>query len=191
MSLVTLFNSRKQLLANKPLVSYLSDIKTGKYKESVERLRLVKNLGSDKSVQTQKRMIPRMTVCGRFRYEKFKMEFVDYSQCLFFEIPYLRPHDMLEAKAILMRSPYVLSFYKNAIGDGLCFIAKSSRGVEFHDKMYKKAYTHFSNLLDTKRITLDTGIEKSSMLSYDPEIHLNLACIPFLRYGQIQKPSSH
>lgn len=184
MSIVTLFEYPRKLIVAMPLINIIGNIKSGKYADSVDRLRDMYHCKLDTLFNVQKRHIPVFTIAGNFNFQSERLELVSYSRYLFFEVKYLRPDKMRDVRLLLERNPYIFSIFKNALGLGICFIVKVDVGKGYHDCIYKKAYRYFEKNLGIDRIQKD-GLEltHACMMSYDPRATINPACIPFPYYG--------
>ncbi len=180
MSLVTLFGYPKRVVSVLPLITFISQIKRGKYEDTIERLRDMHLRELDSLIDSQTRMIPKFSIAGNFKIENRQLEIINYSGYLFFEIKYLHPREYENAKSFLMRCPYVFACFKNTIGHGICFILKSEEEIESHSKVFRRAYRYFEKKLGTKRLSKEGGdLQHLCMMSFDPKAQVNIASISF------------
>ena len=68
MSIVTLFEYPRKLIVAKPLLNIIGNIKSGKYADSVDRLRDIYHSKLDTLFDVQKRHIPVFTIAGNFNF---------------------------------------------------------------------------------------------------------------------------
>ena len=187
MSIVTLFGYPKRVVSILPLITFISQIKRGKYEDLIERFRDMNLRELDTLIDSQRRMIPKFSIAGNFKMENRQMEIINYSHFIFFEIKYLHPREYENAKSFLVRCPYVFAVFKNTLGQGICFVIKSEKEMEDHSKVFRRAYRYFEKKLGTKRLSKDGGdLQHLCMMSHDPKAHINIACIPFPLRGHIK-----
>lgn len=180
MSIVTLFGYPKRVVSVLPLITFISQIKRGKYEDMIERFRDMHLRELDTLIDSQRRMIPKFSIAGNFKVENRQLEIIDYSGYLFFEIKYLHPREYESARSFLVRCPYVFACFKNTMGHGICFIVKSEEKIESHSKVFRRAYRYFEKKLGTKRLSREGGdLQHLCMMSFDPKAHVNIASIPF------------
>ena len=89
MSIVTLFGYPKRVVSVLPLITFISQIKRGKYEDMIERFRDMHLRELDTLIDSQRRMIPKFSIAGNFKIENRQLEIINYSGYLFFEIKYL------------------------------------------------------------------------------------------------------
>ncbi len=187
MSMVTLFGYPKRIVSVLPLITFISQIKRGKYEDMVERFRDMHLRELDTLLEPQSRMIPKFTIAGNFKIEHQQLEMITYSHYLFFEIKYLHPREYENAKSFLVRSPYVFAVFRNTLGHGICFILRSEKEMEFHAQIFRRAYRYFEKKLGTKRLSKEGGdLQHFCLMSFDSKAHINIACIPFPLRGSIK-----
>ena len=187
MSIVTLFHYPKKVVAAKPLISFISDIKKGKHEFSVERMRDMYLRELDTQFDLERRQLPKFSIAGNFKSDNHHLELITYSGYLFFEIKYLRPRDLEYVNSLLRRNPYVFASFKNTLGQGICWILKTEVEIENHAKIFRRAYRYFEKKLNRKRISKEgLEIQHLCQMSFDPKTHVNIACIPFPLRGHIK-----
>ena len=174
MSIVTLFGYPKRVVSVLPLITFISQIKRGKYEDMIERFRDMHLRELDTLIDSQRRMIPKFSIAGNFKVENRQLEIINYSGYLFFEIKYLHPREYENAKSFLMRCPYVFACFKNSMGNGICFILKSEEGIESHSKVFRRAYRYFEKKSDFFEIEEECWEEKFEFFSRNSENIKNL-----------------
>jgi len=180
MSIVTLFGYPKRVVSVLPLITFISQIKRGKYEDMIERFRDMHLRELDTLIDSQRRMIPKFSIAGNFKVENRQLEIIDYSGYLFFEIKYLHPREYESTRSFLVRCPYVFACFKNTMGHGICFILKSEEKIESHSKVFRRAYRYFEKKLGTKRLSKEGGdLQHLCLMSFDPKTHVNIASISF------------
>lgn len=187
MSIVTLFQYPKKVISSQPLITFISRIKRGNYEDMIDRYRDMYHRKLDTIFDSQRRQIPRFSIAGNFKSDNYNLKLISYSQYLFFEITYLHPRDFEYVRIMLQKNPYVFASFKNALGHGICFIVKTDTDLENHSKAFNRAHRYFSKKLKTKRLSKDgDNIQHLCLVSHDPDLQLNIACIPFPLRAQIK-----
>lgn len=180
MSIVTQFKYNKLVVCAKPLITFISQIKSEKYEKEIEQLRYYDQNNFEAQYTSQRRMIPRISIAGNFKSDMYSMEMISYSGFLFFEIPYIHPKEYETKRQSLITNPYVFAAFRNAMGCGICFIIKSAEAKKKHKEVFRRCYKYFSRKLDTKRISQDgRDLDHLVLMSSDKDAHLNIASIPF------------
>lgn len=163
-----------------PLYNILNQIKTGKYKRIIEKLRNSHRKDTDGEFDSLVRVIPRFSVSGNFILKKDKMKMVSYSGNLFLEIPYLNDQDMQSVKFILRKDPYVIAFFENALKNGLVILVCSDGKLKQHQANFQLAVRYYQAVTGIKNFS-SGGIlaDCTCMISYDEEAYIGLEALPF------------
>jgi len=183
MSVITLFNYYQRPKRMIPLLNILNQIKTGKYRYLIERLRYSHEHDPGDEFNSLTRIIPKFSVSGNFIIAKEKERIVSYSGNLLLEIPYLNRRDLESVKSQLKDDPYVMACFVNALDCGLVIIIRSDGPKEKHRLYYKLALNYYRNLTGVKEFS-ERGIRMNHccMVSLDEDAFIGLGAIPFSDY---------
>ena len=158
-----------------PLYNILNQIKTEKYKGIIKKLRNAHQKDTGGEFDSLARVISRFSVSGNFILKDNKMKMVSYSGNLILEIPYLNDQDMQSVKFILRKDPYVITFFENALKNGLVILVCSDGKLKEHQKNFQLAVKYYQAITGVKRFS-SRGIlaDYTCMISSDKDAYLSL-----------------
>jgi len=183
MSVITFYNYYNRPKKMIPLINVLNQIKTGKYRYLIERLRYAHEHDPGDEFESLTRIIPRFSVSGNFTINKEREKIVSYSGNFLLEIPYINQRDLESVKRQLKDDPYVMACFVNALNCGLVIIIRSNGRKDQHRLHYKLALNYYRNLTGVKGFS-ERGIRMnhSCMVSLDEDTFIGLGAIPFSDY---------
>ncbi|QHS63266.1 BT4734/BF3469 family protein [Chitinophaga agri] len=158
----------------------LTDIKSDKYRDQVEKLRIHLEGGDIDGYNIHKKTLPSVTFCATFQ-DKRKREFLkEYNNIIVIDIDKLNEEEFLRAKNVLYSDKYVFTYWESPSQKGLkglialsyTFNIENSKVDEIHRSSFQKISTYF---FDTYQIQLDeSGSDTTRLcfLSFDPNICL-------------------
>jgi len=175
MSVVTLFNYYQRPKKMIPLFNILNQIRTGKYRYLIERLRYCREHDSGDEYNYLSQVIPTFSVAGNFVLRNEKLEMVSYSGNLYLEIPYMNERDLKDVKALLRKDPFVMACFENALKCGLVILVNGSGAPENHYTSFKLAVKYYEKLTGAKVFDL-SGMRAAAtcMVSMDDDIYISI-----------------
>ncbi len=183
MSVITIFDYFKKTKSCLPLINILLQIKTGKYRSQIERLRKFREEGIGDNYDQQKKVIPLFSVAGNFKTEKDKLRMVSYSGNLLLEISYLNQRDFKTVKMLVANDPYVMACFENALGNGLVFIVRSNGVVEEHGMLFNLALKYYKGLTGVNHFSKEgKSIFHICMVSFDEHIYIGMEAKSFSEF---------
>ena len=183
MSGITIFNYYNRPKKILPLYNVLNNIKTGKYRYLVQRLRDCYEDDPGGEYDSLVQIIPRFSVSGNFTLEKEKMRMVSYSGNLLLEIPYMNERDRNSVKELLIKDPYVLACFENALRSGLVILVHGNGKPDSHYSNFKLAVKYYQKLTGAKVFDLaGMRAKHTCMVSMDKDIYIGLESVPFSNF---------
>jgi len=156
-----------------PLFNILNQIKTGKYRYLIERLRYSHEHDPGDECNELDRIIPRFSVSGNFIMKKEKLEMVSYSGNLLLEIPYINERDRKDVKALLRKDPFVLACFENALKCGLVILVNGTSTPEKHSTNFKLAVKYYEKLTGARFLGFSGKWKTATcMVSLDEDIYI-------------------
>jgi|GEM_PF-1915435 len=185
MSIITIFNYYGRPKKVLPLYNLLNQIKTGKYRYLVERLRSCYEDDPDDEFHSLKRVLPSFSVAGNFVLKRDKFKMVSYSGNLLLEIPYLNSRDRKSVKALLRKDPFVIACFENALNTGLVILVHGSGIPEMHAINFKSAVRYYRRLTGEKVFSSEgKRIRATCMVSLDEDIYIAVGSDSFTEFLQ-------
>ena len=183
MSVITIFNYYNRPKKILPLYNVLNNIKTEKYRYLVQRLRDCYEDDPGGEYDSLVQIIPRFSVSGNFTLEKEKMRMVSYSGNLLLEIPYMNERDRKSVKKLLIKDPYVLACFENALRSGLVILVHGNGKPDSHYSNFKLAVKYYQKLTGAKVFDLaGMRAKHTCMVSMDKDIYIGLESVPFSNF---------
>ncbi len=176
MSIISILSpNRKQLIASKPLLNILHQIKSGLYSEEIGKLReaFESNVETPEAIEND--IIPWFSISGHFKQRQKSLELVSYSSYMIFEIIYLNETDQAGFKEALIESPFIYALFKNTVGTGLNFIVATDSKFPNHQSNFWKVKSYFQEYLKINRISIKGEVlDYFCRFSWDTELYMNL-----------------
>ena len=173
MSIITIFNYYNDPKSMLPLYNILNQIKTGKHRYLIGRLRSCYEDDPGGEFDSLVRIIPRFSVAGNFTMKRDKLKMISYSGNLLLEIPYLNDRDRKSVKKLLMKDPFVMACFENALKSGLVILVHGNGRSERHQTNYRAAVRYYKNLTGAKFFALGgMRFDHTCMVSLDEDIYI-------------------
>lgn len=183
MSIITIFTYYDHPKRMLPLYNILNQIKTGRYRYLVERLRECYEDDPGGEFDSLARIIPRFSVSGNFILKRDKVKMVSYSGNLLLEIPYLNERDRKSVKKLLQKDPFVMACFENALKSGLVILVRGNGQSEKHKANFKLAVKYYKNLTGAKIFALGgMRLNHTCMVSLDEDIYIKVGAESFTEH---------
>lgn len=164
----------------------LTTIKSGNYEiqNRISRLRQQVNSDGEKNERydTFKKQLPAFTTAGVFKVRNKNLESItSYSQLTILDIDKLLQqkvsvHDIRQKIAAF---PEVVAGFTSPGGDGFKIIIKIDSQAEHHEWATMQVMKHFEKHLAVEIDPSGKDISRLCFFSFDPDIYINTAIIPF------------
>lgn len=163
------------------LTSFLSDVQSGKWQDSVLKIRTITDIDQRKAEKTK---LPSVTISGIFG-KRVDNDCKLHSGFIAIDLDNLG-NEVEGTRELLKADPYIYSGFTSVSGTGLCLLFKIDS-----DK-HREAFEGIADYLIKKyQIIVDpTGVNPSRLrfVSYDPELFINEGSLKFKKYLPKPKP---
>ena len=123
MSIISILSpNKRQLVASKPLLNILHQIRSGLYQKEVEQFRRYARTHLEASEEIRNDQLPWFSIAGHFKQRNRGLELISYSKCMLLELFFLDESDFQTMKEQLLEDARVMACFRNAKGTGLCFV---------------------------------------------------------------------
>jgi hypothetical protein len=171
---VTLFKNFTEIIGNTRLDDLICDIKNGKYKWQVEKLRRLVAEGKQKDYNKQKKSLYSFTPSGTFANGRKQDLMKSYSNIIILDIDKLDMTTLQFAKEKVQNEKYTFVMFESPSGNGLKILVRVSTGREHHLAAYHQVKSYYENILGLPIDKSGKDITRLCFVSYDPEAFLDL-----------------
>lgn len=170
---VGLYKDFVKPIQNISLNEILKEIKTGTYKDDVEYLRGVKQMGNDDLANNLKNKLFGFTTSGTFGTPRSKNNIETYSQTLCLDFDKI-PNDEIEnLKQIVNNCSYTLASFISPSGQGIKVFVSVDSDVSRHEEVYAQVAYYYKNLTGFDYDPKCKDVGRLCFVSYDPELFYN------------------
>lgn len=157
------------------LISFLNDVQTGKWQDSVLKIRTIEDKELKKLEKTK---LPNVTISGIFG-KRIDNDCKLHSGFIAIDLDNLG-NEVESTRELLKHDPYIFSGFTSVSGTGLCLLFK------IDGEKHREAFEGIADYLIKKyQIIVDpTGVNQSRtrFVSYDPDLFINEGSIKFKKY---------
>jgi hypothetical protein len=144
---VSVFKNFNQIVETIDLSTILENIRSGKYLAIVLPLRELISLDKIAEYNEKKKSLPAFTPSGLFENGR-KLEFLEeYSGCLVLDLDKLTYDQLYEAKAKIIKIPYIYSCFISPSGQGLKILVKVISRPVFHKQVFEQVKDYYEQQL--------------------------------------------
>jgi hypothetical protein len=176
---VTLFKNFTEVIGNTQLDNLICDIRNGKYKWQVEKLRKLVAEGKQKDYDKQKKALYAFTPSGTFSSGRKQDLMKSYSNIIILDIDKLDQETLQFAKEKAVNEKYTFAMFESPSGNGLKILVRVSTGREHHLAAYNQAKGHYESILGLSIDRSGKDVTRLCFVSYDPDAFLFLESQPF------------
>lgn len=170
---VGLYRNFVKLIENVYLNEIFEEIKTGVYKDDVEYLRGMKQMGNDSLADDIKKKLFAFTTSGTFGTPRSKNNIETYSQTICLDFDKI-PNDEIEnLKQIVNNCNYTLASFISPSSQGLKVFVLVDSSVSSHDEVYAQVANYYKNLTGYDYDPSCKDYTRLCFVSYDPELFYN------------------
>jgi len=171
---VTLFKSFTEAIGNCKLDDLICDIKNGKYKWQVEKLRKLVVEGKRKDYDKQKKALCAFTPSGTFSSGRKQDLMKSYSNTIILDIDKLDQATLKFAKEKVLNEKYTFAMFESPSGKGLKILVRVITGKKYHLAAYNQVRGHYESILGLSIDRSGKDITRLCFVSYDPDAFLDL-----------------
>jgi hypothetical protein len=170
---VGLYRDFIKLVQNLTLNEIFEEIKTGIYKDDVEYLRGMKQMGNDSLADDIKKKLFGFTTSGTFGAPRSKNNIETYSQTICLDFDKIPNGEIENLKQIVNNCSYSLASFISPSGQGLKVFVSVDSGVSSHEKVYAQVSNYYKNLTGYDYDPSCKDYTRLCFVSYDPELFYN------------------
>ena len=176
---VSIFKNFNKVTENKPIESILSDIKTGKWKTDIEKLRNLKKQNKVEQFDSLKKSLPAFTPSGQFENGR-KPEFLkEYSKLIVIDIDKLPEKKLQTVKTKASECKYTFACFVSPGGNGLKILVKVDSDKDQHLLAFNCLKKYFDKQLDIDIDKSGKDITRLCFVSFDSGLFYNPESKPF------------
>lgn len=170
---VGLYKDFVKRIQNIPLNEIFEEIKTGIYKDDVEYLRGVKQMGNDVLADSLKLKLFGFTTSGTFGAPRSKDTIETYSQVICLDFDNVQETELEELKRSVSNCPYTLASFISPSGQGLKVFTLVDSNADTHTDTYIQVGNYYKELTGFDYDAKCKDITRLCFVSYDPELFYN------------------
>ncbi|MDD4149244.1 MAG: BT4734/BF3469 family protein [Bacteroidales bacterium] len=168
---ISIYEHFNKVIDNKSLDEILDQVRKGKYKVQVEKLRALLNNGLEKEYTTSKKSLPAFTPSGKFNGGR-KLEFLqEYSRILILDIDKIEDLKSIKAKA--KKCIYTLACFESPSGKGIKILVRTDNSVTKHREAFLRAQSYYEKVLGVQIDPSGKDVTRLCFVSYDPDLYFN------------------
>ena len=190
MASATIFTGYSTPVENRSLILITKDIKEGKYKNEIEKIRALAAEGKNDEADKLKRKLLAFTPSATFIGGRTKECLDMYSQFVILDLDNLTPGEINTAFMKVIAIPYTFSCFRSPI-NGLKILVEITSTQEFHEQAYKQVADYYEQQLGLIVDRSGKDITWLCFVSYDPDAYrtINNEKFPIIIDGILQKES--
>jgi hypothetical protein len=170
---VGLYRDFIKLVQNLTLNEVFEDIKTGIYKDDIEYLRGMKQIGNDYLADSLKLKLFGFSTSGTFCSPRSKDTIETYSQAICLDFDNVQETDLEELKRSVNSCPYTLASFISPSGQGLKVFSLVDTNADAHTDVYIQVANYYKDLTGIEYDSKCKDITRLCFVSYDPELFYN------------------
>ena len=180
MATATIFTGFNQPVEDRSLILILNDIKAGKYRAEVERIRSCIASGETDKADQLKKQLPAFTPSGTYDGGRKANLLKQYSGFVHLDFDKLTPEQLYEIKARVAQISYTSGCFRSPSGNGLKVLIEVNTTELHHDLAYRQVQDFYENSLGVLCDPKCKDITRLCFVSYDPDLYKNLENEKFL-----------
>jgi hypothetical protein len=170
---VSVFKDYVYKIEDTPLINIINDIKTGKYKAQINKIRSLKDQGKEKEANELKTQLPAFTATGTFNDGRSITKINTYSKYLILDIDKLTATQLKDVINTAHLAPYTQASFISPGGKGLKIIVKVNTAQEHHNEAYNQVVDYYEQALNIDIDTSGKDICRLCFVSYDEDCYIN------------------
>lgn len=178
MSQISIYRNAKDStsLEVQDIFQFLEDVRSGKYKDLVERIRNESDIATRKHL---KESCPMVTISGTFSKRR-RADLIKHSGLICIDIDNIAPHFFVKLAEDIWTDKYVYAAFKSISGNGIAVIIQID--PLRHEDAFEGLARYFA---ENYQIAIDRSckdITRARFISYDPSMWVNTKSVLFKSY---------
>lgn len=169
----TVFSGFNQPVEDRSLIAIMNDIRNGKYKSDIERVRSCIASGDTEKADQLKKKLPAFTPSGTFVGGR-KLELLkQYNGFVHLDFDKLKPEQLKDAFQLISQIPFTFACFRSPSGNGLKVFIEVNTTAEKHDIAYRQVQTYYETWLNIPSDPKCKDVTRLCFVSDDPDLFLN------------------
>ena len=188
---ITVFSGFNKPLGNKDLREFLRDVKNGRFRDEVEKIRSLIREGNEEEAQKLKKLLTAVTICALYIGGRRDANLTKYCGMVVLDLDDLSPEEVVRLRAVIEADKHTYACFVSPGGLGLKVLVPVARedgllpvDIEEIKKFHREAYNRVMRYY--KALTLATidvsgkDVGRLCYVSYDPLLFLNEKAAVFI-----------
>lgn len=160
-------------IQNISLDEIFEEIKTGVYKENIECLRGMKQMGNDSLADDIKKKLFGFTTSGTFGVPRSKNSIETYSQTICLDFDHIPISEIENLKQIVNNCNHTLASFISPSGQGLKIFVSVDSDAASHEEVYIQVANYYKALTGYEYDSKCKDVARLCFVSYDSELYYN------------------
>jgi hypothetical protein len=174
MATATIFTGFNQPVENRSLILILNDIKIGKYRADIERIRSCIVSGDTEKADHLKKQLPAFTPSGTYEGGRKAHLLKQYSGFVHLDFDKLTPDQLNDAFLKIKQIPYTFGCFRSPSDKGLKVFIEVNTSAVHHDIAYHQVQEYYEKALGILCDPKCKDITRLCFVSDDPDAYKNL-----------------
>jgi len=181
---ITVFSGFNKPLGNKVLQEFLREVKNGRYRTEVEKIRLLIREENEEEAQRLKKLLASVTICALYIGGRRDVNLTEYCGMVVLDIDDLLSEEVIRLRSIIEADKHTYACFVSPGGLGLKVLVSVARedgslpvGIEeikkFHREMYNRVMRYYTTLTLATIDVSGKDVGRLCYVSYDPLLFLN------------------
>ena len=172
-AVTSVFKNFAQKECNKSLEAIIKEIKEGKYKTLITKLR--KHLENDEKDKASKLKsnLPAFTPSGTFDDGRKARKITSYSGYIILDIDKLSKSQLQKTINTTRLAPYTYASFISPSGNGLKILVAVNSKKEDHKEAYNQVREYYETALNIDIDTSGSDVSRLCFMSFDPDCYIN------------------
>ncbi|WP_082391421.1 DUF3987 domain-containing protein [Jiulongibacter sediminis] len=171
----TIFKGFSTPIENKSLLLLSKRVGTDEFKETVEEVRRLKELGQIEEAQKLKQSLLAFTPSATFKGRRLMAEIDHYSGFVHLDFDKIPENQLTIAIDKITQDLHTFWCFRSPGGDGLKVFVQVDSGQEHHDIAYLQVQEYYEKLTGLPADEKCKDITRLCFFSYDPDMYRNIS----------------
>lgn len=184
MKSITVFSGFNKPLGNKDMREFLREVKNGRYRAEVEKIRWLIREGEEDEAQRLKKLLASVTICALYIGGRRDVNLTEYCGMVVLDIDDLSPEEVIRLRALIEADCHTYACFVSPGGLGLKLLVRVSRKdgslpdkldeiKSFHKEMYNKVMRYYTVITGAAVDVSGKDVGRLCYVSYDPLLFFN------------------
>lgn len=182
---VTAYAKFKNWMGNVNLIDVIYDIRSGKYAQVVNRIRVYMDKDDPEMADRLKKSLPATTLSATYLKRRLPTEMTGYNPLIILDLDNLSKDQLPRLLALLREADYTVACWISPRGRGIKVIVYPAVGIELmpenHATVYNLVKDWYEKLLGVEIDASGKDIGRLCLVSYAPALYLSPRFEPWLK----------